>query len=140
MAIGYGVACPKPEPRTRTKNRIKRAKRGDVAAVRAYVFGRERNLCRCCRFRAAESMHELRPRSLGGKVSRQNSVAVCGSGTTGCHGLLQSHQISVQTWMPLGAEDRLVFTPCTDIAATWVHVALGHDLESRPMLQMEAAE
>lgn len=39
------------------------------------------------------SVHELVFKSLGGKVSLENSVTVCGSGTTGCHGYLQSHEI-----------------------------------------------
>lgn len=66
----------------------------DNGKIRAFVFDREQDICRCCRLRRADSMHELRFRSLGGKVSKRNSVAVCGSGTTGCHGFLQSWQIS----------------------------------------------
>jgi len=37
MAVGYGVAVPKPEPIKRTKARAKRVHRGDVADVRVYV-------------------------------------------------------------------------------------------------------
>lgn len=67
-----GVACPKPEPRKRTKARAKRQKGNREAEVRVYVFARERDICRCCRKRRADSRHELRFRSLGGKVTRQN--------------------------------------------------------------------
>src|SRR3954451_3813241 len=109
MGLG-GVACPKPEPRKRTKARKVRVSRAAVRDVRAYVFAREREICRCCRFRPAESMHELRPRSLRGKVSRTNSVAVCGSGTTGCHGYLQANEIRWHgDWR--GAEGTLMFVP-----------------------------
>lgn len=89
------VACPKPEPQKRIKARRKRVQQKVTAAVRAYIFEREQYRCRCCVVRAAESMHEIHPRSLGGVVSPENSVALCGSGTTGCHGLIQAHLIVI---------------------------------------------
>jgi hypothetical protein len=108
------LAHPKPEPRKRSKARLARTRRAHVAAVRAYVFAREQNVCRCCGIRAAESMHEIRPRSLGGKVSRENSIACCGSGTTGCHGFMQNHEISVEpTDLAKWAEAKLVFRALT---------------------------
>ena len=139
-AIAKAGGISKGEPRKRTKARAKRVHRGDVAEVRVYVFGRERNVCRCCRFRAAQSMHELRARSVGGKVSKRNSVAVCGDGVLGCHGFLQRHEIDVWTEDVQLAEGTLTFTPTTERAAEFLRIKLGEDIESPPMLAMETAE
>lgn len=129
----------KPEPRTRTKGRRDRLQQDHVGKTRAYVFGRERDLCRCCRKRAAESMHELRFKSLGGKVSRRNSIAVCGDGVRKCHGFLQRNEIRYEA-TELGAEDVLVFTPTNSASADWIQIALGQSMKSEPMIVMEAAE
>lgn len=94
MGLG-GVPCPKPTPRRILKARKRQTQRANTAEVRRYVFNREHGLCRCCRFKVAESMHEIQARSLGGKVSKQNSIAVCGDGVRGCHGRLQRHEIIV---------------------------------------------
>lgn len=84
MPIDYSkFALPKPEPRKRVKARRKRQQAAIVRDIRTYVFLREQNICRICRIRRAESMHEIRPRSLGGRVSPQNSIAVCGNGVEG---------------------------------------------------------
>lgn len=91
--------------------------------VRAYIFEREQGICRCCRIRATESMHELRFRSLGGKVSRFNSVALCGDGTRGCHGFLQRLEIEWLSETPhLGADWLLQFRPKTAQASEWMRV------------------
>ncbi len=140
MAIGYGVPCPKGPSRKTLKGRKVRAQRKDTAEVRAYVFARERNICRCCRKRKAESMHELVFRSVGGKRSRQNSVAVCGSGTTGCHGHLQRHAIrwGEQDGPPwLTAEGVLFFYPRTAAAREWMCLREGGYLVSPPMQETE---
>src|SRR5215831_15209150 len=95
MAIDYSqFAIPKPPKRATVKAKARRARAEYVATIRQYVFARERNLCRCCRLRPAESMHEIVSRSIGGKVSRRNSIAVCGQlGTDKCHGMLQQKRI-----------------------------------------------
>lgn len=136
MAIGYGEECFKPEPRKRTKARKQRVSRAATKDVRDYIFARERGLCRCCRFRRADSMHEIRPRSLGGKPSKRNSIAVCGSGTTGCHGFCQSHQIEVEVDV-FGAEDVIIFQPITKAAAEHLKLAISHRLASPPMRESE---
>lgn len=97
----------------------------DHSAIRAYVFGREEDICRCCRIRRAESMHELVSRGRRGKVSKRNSIAVCGTlvGTEPCcHTYLQLNQID---WKgtPEGAEGLLQFRPTTPKAAEWMRVA-----------------
>lgn len=141
MAIGYGQAAPKPEPRKRTKARVKRQKGNREAEVRVYVFARERDICRCCRKRRADSRHELRFRSLGGKVTRQNCVAVCGDGVNGCHGFLQRNAITFAfVDDALGAEHTLIFQPRTATAADWMQIADGFTMVSEVMFQLEAAE
>lgn len=110
MAIGFGKPAPKPTPRRILKARKKRAAAKIVKNVRAYVFEREKGICRCCGSMAAESMHEIIFRSQGGAVSPENSIAVCGDGVRGCHGKLQRHEITVRMGSKrLGAEGFLAF-------------------------------
>jgi hypothetical protein len=122
---------PKPEKRSTAKRRAKRARKDRVSAIREYVFEREAGICRCCRFRPAESMHEIRPRSLGGKVSKTNSIAVCGSGTTGCHGMMQTLRIRVEG---ASAEGGLIFVPLSAKALDWLRLDRQRDprIESGP--------
>ncbi len=129
---------PKPERRKRTKARKVRAKRRDAADVRVYVFGRERDLCRCCRKRRAQSLHELQFRSQGGKVSKRNSVAVCGDGVRGCHGFLQRHEIEWEEHNAIRrAEGTLTFFPLSMSAAEWLGIRRGTKLESPVMQETE---
>lgn len=93
----------------------------DHGKIRAYVFEREQGICRCCRLRKLESMHELRFRSLGGKVSKRNSVGVCGDGVRGCHGFLQRLEIAYVNDAE-GAEGLLQFSPSSKAASDWMRV------------------
>lgn len=137
MAIGYGEECLKPAKTIKQlKGRKDRQQQKATKDVRTYVFGRERDICRCCRWRPAESLHELRFRSLGGKRSKRNSIAVCGSGTTGCHGHLQAHRIDYEM-DDLGAEDVVIFIPVTKTAAEHLKLAISHRLASPPMRHIE---
>lgn len=110
----------------------------DTGKIRAYVFARERDVCRCCRKRRAESMHEIVFRSQGGKISRKNSIAVCGDGVRGCHGFLQRHEIYVNFGAMVDAEAELLFQPATQAAADWVCVGLREVIASPLMVEMEA--
>ncbi len=145
----YRRSCGVPihTPRRIVKARKKRVHRGNVAEVRPYVFARERELCRCCRKRPAESMHEIVFRSQGGKVSKQNSIAVCGHGTAGCHHLLQRHQIDVygpilEDWSTaeINAEGTLTFRAVTLTAQEWLGVTQGQELISPVMVDIERAD
>ena len=78
---------PSRPKRTTTKQR---------EAVAVEVIARSRGQCECCLGRPGQSI-----KSVGGKVSVKNSMHVCGSGTTGCHGLLQTHQL-IPTLEPEG--------------------------------------
>ena len=104
----------------------------DNGKIRVYVFAREQEICRCCRLRRAESMHELKFRSQGGKVSKRNSVALCGDGVQGCHGFLQRHEIGWRSNEPQRAEDLLQFAPLTRAAADWMRVEKGLWIASMP--------
>lgn len=131
-----------PKPRTRIKTRRKpKAERDAISAVRQYVFGRERDTCRVCRCRLAQSMHEIVSRGRRGKVSRKNSIAVCGQLGNGheCHGLCQRYEVVIEM-PPEGAEGPLRCTAKTRAAADWLKVKVGETIESLPMVYMEAAE
>lgn len=141
MAIEWQkFAIPKPEPRKKTKARADRVQGDRVQRIHDYVFARERNICRICRFRAAESMHELRPRSLRGKVSRQNSVAVCGDGVRGCHGFAQRNEIRYRFETDgLGAEGTIIFIPVTPAAGEHLRLSKRDWIESPVMVETEIA-
>lgn len=103
----------------------------DHGKIRAYVFEREEHICRCCRLRRADSMHELKSRGSGGKVSKRNSVAVCGDGVQGCHGFLQRYAITFYRGDD-GAEGQLQFVPMTAVSADWMRVEIGQTVCSMP--------
>lgn len=132
----------KREPKART-GIVRKAKpqgeRDRIAEIRDYVFARERGICRCCRRRRAESMHEIKSRGAGGKVSKRNSIAVCGQLRNGheCHGRCQRKQIVV-TWPDEAkAETTLTFTPTDAASADWLKVKLGEEIVSAPMREYE---
>lgn len=131
----------KPRARIRVKAKPK-TERDAITKTREYVFARERGMCRCCRLRPAESMHELRSRGAGGKRSKRNSVAVCGQLGNGheCHGLLQAKRITYDMSEKLGAESTIYFMPMDEKARDWMKLKTEHGLESSPMRDVEAAE
>lgn len=45
--------------------------------------------CRVCEARRADNLHHVIPRSGRGSDVIENLLPVCGSGTTGCHGLIE---------------------------------------------------
>lgn len=113
-----GLAFEKPKrgsyKRARRLRRIEKST--NKKAIRAKLFPEDIVvLCVCCRRRRAESMHEMKPESTGGIASELNSVPVCGSGTTGCHGHLQRHNIYGER-----INGQWVFTPKRDVARRWM--------------------
>lgn len=136
MSYYQDCAIPKPEPRKRTKGRKRRAKVKTTREVRPYVFARERDICRCCRIRNAQSMNEEPPRSCGGKVSKRDSMAVCGDGTQGCHGFITRNEIVIGRGVH-GAEGTLTFTVKSRKAAEWCRVNVGHTIVSPVMRDTE---
>jgi hypothetical protein len=49
----------------------------------------DKKKCRICEDHPADTLHHLVPRSLRGDDVADNLVGLCGSGTTGCHGLVE---------------------------------------------------
>lgn len=83
-------------PRQLVKAQRKKAEEQHRKAVKAAVWKRDGGRCRVCGDPATE-MHELLFRSLMGKRSTENSIAVCGPMTPHrCHRLLQTHAIEVE--------------------------------------------
>jgi hypothetical protein len=54
------------------------------------LAGRPCRVCGALGARWSRSLHHLVSRSLGGDDVADNLVALCGSGTTGCHGLIEA--------------------------------------------------
>lgn len=91
----------KPEPLARTRSRKKRQNQKHVHTVRAAVFERAKGLCEACWGAPPTEMHELVPRSQCGKISPQNSVAICHD----CHVLAHKNTRRFrESFFPKGAE------------------------------------
>ena len=73
---------PKRQPRTR------RPKNPGEARTRQLVGIRSGGVCERCGVRRAESVHHRINRSQGGPWTPSNCVALCGSGSTLCHGFV----------------------------------------------------
>lgn len=73
---------------------------GPSQAVRGLVLTRDAHACQWCGrhvYDGGFSIHHRRPRGMGGSRRRDanspsNLVTLCGSGTTGCHGHVESHR------------------------------------------------
>lgn len=66
--------------------------------TRQIIYDRANRCCeRCGRYAEGGSIHHRRPRGMGGSkdpasASAANGVLLCGSGTTGCHGVVESYR------------------------------------------------
>lgn len=74
---------------------------GPSPAVRATVLTRAGYRCELCQTLVSRefSVHHRRPRRMGGTRradanAPHNLLLLCGSGTTGCHGWVESHRTS----------------------------------------------
>lgn len=54
------------------------------------LHGAKQGPCRVCGLAPPNNLHHLVPRSLGGDDTFDNLVPLCGSGTHGCHGLIEN--------------------------------------------------
>lgn len=79
--------------------------RGPSQHVRAQVIARAEGRCEWCGANPSwgVSVHHRQPRGMGGsrKVhvnAAANLMLLCGSGTTGCHGWVESHRREAVTW------------------------------------------
>ena len=96
------VTFPKPSSKLLARARCARRALALSKVVKRAVMERDKKTCRVCGKRA-DSVHEMRFRSLGGTVSLGNSFAVCGTGTTRCHGKLQRNAL-----IPVGSLNGLL--------------------------------
>jgi hypothetical protein len=68
--------------------------------VRAAVLARDNEACVCCGQNVTYipySIHHRKPRQMGGTNDPRingmaNLLTLCGTGTTGCHGYIESHR------------------------------------------------
>jgi hypothetical protein len=89
----------KPLERTEMKSTVSKktkAFRAEMEGVRPLVEERSHGMCeirlpQVCQGRATNIHHRL-PRGAGGTNSKANLLHLCGSGTTGCHGWVESHR------------------------------------------------
>lgn len=93
--------------------------------VRKQVLARAGGACELCGRGDANNVHHRRPRGMGGTRLEwvnepPNLLFVCGSGTTGCHGFLESNRLQAYEmgWllrMGMMADQ----VPFTDLAGRW---------------------
>ncbi len=108
-----------------------------TAKVRQLVRDRAHNMCERCHTAEATNLHHRTPRGMGG--SRQawidqpaNLVLLCGSGTTGCHGWVESHRAWAldQGWLCSRYGDGPELTGLVDVAGRVFHLDnAGHRFE-----------
>jgi hypothetical protein len=92
MAIGFGVACPKPQPKV-VDTILKRRKAVSLdRAAKELVRQRDKEACRVC-FRRSREVHERIYKSRGGAASLENSLVLCKT----CHALVHGRALK-----PLG--------------------------------------
>lgn len=71
---------------------------GFPTTIRTLVYARAGSRCeRCGVYAYGGSLHHRRPRGMGGTKdpaarSAANALLLCGTGTTGCHGWVESHR------------------------------------------------
>jgi hypothetical protein len=103
---------PKRKPRTTAKKGINTPSK----EFRLLVMARSNFTCERCGKKLGEgehvSVHHRTPRGMGGSHDQSlnlmsNLMALCGSGTTGCHGWIESHrQKSMENgWLVLRGVD-----------------------------------
>ena len=54
---------------------------------------RSSGVCELCGAAQATNFHHRKNRSQGGKHELSNAMHLCGSGTTGCHGMVTEHPL-----------------------------------------------
>lgn len=99
-----------------------------TTGVRAIVLERDGHRCRRCLrslLDSPASIHHRKPRGMGGTNDARskdvrNLVLLCGSGTTGCHGWVESHRAdaSEEGWLVSSYDD--LDRPVVDLTGTAV--------------------
>jgi len=68
------------------------------ARERAALKARSDGICEICGTAEATNWHHRKDRSQGGDNSLSNAMHLCGSGTTGCHGMVTEHPKDAYTY------------------------------------------
>ncbi len=89
------AADPKPAKRYRASKR----EWGDIH------LAFKGSKCRVCGEASFDSLHHIYPRGQGGDDVVVNLAPCCGSGTTGCHGLLEAHDPQARARLRAGLTD-----------------------------------
>lgn len=100
---------------------------GVTAATRVLVYARANNRCELCgNYAYGGSVHHRRRRGMGGSKNpatnkASNLLLLCGSGTTGCHGTVESD-------LPRSYENGWVLRQGTDPLSEPVWLQIGRVL------------
>jgi 5-methylcytosine-specific restriction endonuclease McrA len=124
-----------PDPKSRSLARGTRRYRRKVASPKQWqaIIAAKIGPCRVCmvpRLNGGSSAHEpypvsfhhVVPKSLGGDDIEDNVVPLCGDGTRGCHGKVESHDPSALLQLCAGL---------TDAEYAYVIGKLGEDAPAR---------
>lgn len=100
---------------------------GFSAATRRLILARDEMSCGWCGvpiWGRAYSIHHRKPRQMGGSRDKRinlpsNGVVLCGDGTRGCHGYLESHRATAYTdgFLLRSLDDRLTTPVVTPFGA-----------------------
>lgn len=89
------------------------------------VLTRAGGLCELCGGYRASNIHHRRPRGMGGTKAQwinepSNLLALCGSGTMGCHGMIESNRAEAydRGWL-LRTGSVAEHTPFMDLEGDW---------------------
>lgn len=91
MAIGYGIACAKPE-RARKTREDQRAKERAWQVLRKAVLARDGHRCRMCQRRDGIDVHHIRFRSAGGADVTGNCACLCRV----CHEDIHAYRLALE--------------------------------------------
>lgn len=107
---------------------------GPDRATREQVWWRDRDRCVMCG-KSTRQIHHRRPRGMGGTRDPlvndpSNLLLLCGSGTTGCHGWVESHRAEAlrDGWLVSKWGDPAAVPISVGHRAIW----LGHDGKTYP--------
>lgn len=113
-----------------TQAQRRRRAEADLRTARRIVYQRDGGRCARCALSVhgiPSSVHHRRRRGMGGthdprSHDPRNLVLVCGTGTTGCHGWIESHRgdAYVHGWLIRSHDD--LDTPLVDIAGRVIYL------------------
>lgn len=124
----------------------------NIASQRKALAGRSNGICEVCGRASATNAQHRKNRSQGGSWDLSNLLHVCGSGTTGCHGLIHANPLksyangwSIRQALTPADMPALVFTPLGRVYVwlrddgTWVPVDFADLPDSRAHQEKDTA-